>query len=135
MYPPQYNPAAPEPTDGPDLSNLPDDDTPERASMTDRFLAFHGGNPQVYRTLVQLAHEWRRSGKYKCGIEMLWNTCRWRLTMDTQGDEAFELNNDFKAFYARALMHFEKDLRNLFDLRRAPEADAWIATYQDKAAA
>jgi hypothetical protein len=39
-----------------------------------------------------------------------------------------ELNNNHKAFYARALMHFEKDLVGIFDLRRAPEADAWIAS-------
>jgi hypothetical protein len=32
-------------------------------------------------------------------------------------------------------MHFEKDLAGIFDLRRAPEADAWIAQYKNAEAA
>lgn len=103
--------------------------------ITARFLAFHQGNPQVYRTLVGLAREWRLSGKTKCGIELLWNTCRWRLSMAIEGEDSFELNNDFKSFYSRALMYFEPDLAGLFDLRRAPEADAWIAQYTGEVAA
>lgn len=102
------------------------DDAP---SMTERFLDFHRANPHVYLTLLRLAREWRTAGKGKCGIALLYNRARWELSLQLATDEAFEMNDHFQAFYARALMHFTPELVGLFDLRRAPEADAWIASY------
>lgn len=98
--------------------------------MTERFLAFNKANPTVWGTLRDLAREWVASGKSKCGISLLYGTCRWRLSLEIVGAEQFELNDHFQAYYSRALMHFEPDLAGLFDLRRAPAADAWIAQYQ-----
>lgn len=113
----------------------PDPDGQSLDPTTASFLAYHDGNPQVYCTLRDLAREWRRNGKPKCGIELLWNVCRWRLSMEIVGDEQFELNNNYKSFYSRALMFFEPELKGLFDLRRAPEADRWIAQFQGEVAA
>jgi hypothetical protein len=110
-------------------STVPETDNKATLTHTEAFLEFHRNNPQVYVTLRDLAREWTNGGKTKCGIELLWNTCRWRLSLAIKGDAQFELNNNHKSFYARALMHFEKDLAGIFDLRRAPEADAWIAQY------
>ena len=99
-------------------------------TLTEAFLDFHARNPQVYLTLRTLAREWRRAGKGKCGARMLWETLRWKLSLQIEGDDVFLLNDHAIAFYARALMRFEPDLAGMFDLRRAPEADAWIAQYQ-----
>lgn len=122
-------------TDNAANDNTADQSISDEITPTDTFLAFHHANPQVYRTLVGLAREWTRNGKVKCGIDLLWNTCRWRLSLEIEGEEQFELNNNFTPFYARALMHFEPDLAGIFNLRRAAEADAWIATHKNAQAA
>lgn len=108
----------------------PHGDTDE-PTMTERFLQFHRQNPRVYRTLRRLAHEWRAAGKGKCGISLLYSRCRWELSMEIEGENAFELNDHFQAYYARGLM-LEPPLTGLFDLRRAPEADVWIASVRDQ---
>jgi hypothetical protein len=104
-------------------------------TLTEAFLDFHAANPHVYIALRDLAREWRAEGKVKCGMGLLYNTARWRLSLRTRGEEVFELNDHYQAFYSRALMHFEAELDGLFNLRRAPEADAWIADVRAKVAA
>lgn len=107
--------------------------TPETAdpgaTTTERFLAFHQANPHVYTTLLRLAREWRHRGKSKCGISLLYSRVRWELSLELATADAFEMNDHYQAFYARALMHFNPELAGLFDLRRAPEADTWIGAY------
>lgn len=111
---------------------VPETDTEK--SLTQQFLDFHAENPHVYLALRDLARDWMREGKTKCGMGLLYNVARWRLSLRTNGEGMFELNDHHQAFYARALMRFEPDLDGLFDLRRAPEADAWIASFDEEAA-
>lgn len=119
-----------------DLFAQPVDEPPASArSMTEEFLEFHRTNPQVWDALVKLAREWRRAGKSRCGIALLYNKVRWQLSLEIAGDGTFELNDHYQAFYARALMHFRPELDGMFELRRAAEADAWIAQYLPPAAA
>jgi hypothetical protein len=121
-------------TPDPDQGNL-FDQADAADELTDAFLAFHAANPQVWNTLGKLAKEWKDAGKLRCGIALLYNTVRWKLSMEIEGDGAFELNDHYQAYYARALMQFVPELAGMFEIRRAPQADRWIATYQDQAAA
>lgn len=107
----------------------------EKTTLTEDFLTFTAANPHVWFALRDLALEWRRMGKTKCGISLLFGRARWELSMRTDTADAFELNDHFQAFYARALMRFEPELAGMFNLRSAPEADAWIATFDQEAAA
>jgi hypothetical protein len=85
--------------------------------LEDSFWRFHADNPQVYSELVKLAREWRsRRGLATCGIKMLYEVCRWNLTLRTEG-EPLKLNNNYHAFYARLMMALEPDLEGLFSLR------------------
>lgn len=97
-------------------------------TLADRFVQFHEANPTVYQTLLHLSREWvrRRSGQ-KCSISMLFETARWLLSLETESVDEFRLNNTHRAFYSRLLMLNHPELSGLFDLRYAPEADAWIA--------
>lgn len=103
-------------------------------SLTEAFLAFHEANPHVYTALRDLARDWLREGKTKCSITLLYNVARWRLSLRTEGEGMFELNDHYQAFYARALMRFEPGMKGLFDTRRAPEADTWIASFDERVA-
>lgn len=92
------------------------------------FLAFHHDNPIVWVTLKKLCFDWQALGKSRVGFALFYNQCRWVLSLAIKGDGVFELNNNNAAFYARALMHYEPELRGLFETRKAPAADAWIQT-------
>jgi hypothetical protein len=95
-----------------------DYDTPQSAS--DRFDQFHAKNPHVYPLLTGLAREWKDAtqGK-KLGIRCLYERLRWEIAVTTDSDD-FKLNDHYQ----------EPDLRGLFELRRSPEADAWIALHK-----
>lgn len=82
------------------------------------FNEFHARNPQVYRTLAQLARDWRNGGHTRAGIGMLWEVMRWQLTMETEHKgSSFKLNNNLRSRYARLLMEQEPDLEDFFETR------------------
>lgn len=98
------------------------------ATIAQRFEEFHRDNPRVYETLVRLAREWtQRTGRHKLGIATLFERTRWEIALATN-DPDYKLNNNYRAYYARLIMHRETDLADLFDLR-CSEADEWIKDY------
>lgn len=98
------------------------------AAMAEQFEQFHTDNPDVYRILVQLAHQWiTRTGSRKLGIATLYERTRWQIAVATS-DPNYKLNNNFRAFYARLIMCREPALAGMFDLRESV-ADEWLAGY------
>lgn len=99
-------------------------------SISAKFDEFHRDNPQVYRILVELARQWvKGTGRYKLGIGALYERARWEIAIRTS-DPDYKINNNFRAFYARLIMHREIDLAGLFELRTS-EADDWLANLID----
>jgi hypothetical protein len=95
------------------------------ATMAQRFEQFHQDNLHVYSTLVRLAKQWvAHTGRGKLGIGALYERARWEIAIQTK-DPDYRLNNNFRAFYARLMMHNEPELRGLFELRSS-EADEWL---------
>ena len=90
---------------------------PDGLTIEQAFLAFHAENPHVYRELVALAHEARDSGITHLGIGMLFEVLRWNVALRTGGDD-FKLNNNYRSYYARLIMHNEHDLDGIFETRR-----------------
>ena len=102
-----------------DLFALPQCSTPqlgEHATIAEKFAEFHRLNPHVYAALVRLARDLKRNGWRKAGMKQLFERLRWEYAIQTQG-EAFRLNNNFTAHYARLVMHREPDLRDFFETR------------------
>lgn len=96
-----------------------------KASLAQRFEAFHEDNPQIYEVFVEQAYEWiERTGNTKLGAQMLVERVRWVLTIRTESTD-YKINNDYAAFYARLAMFEFHELAGLFDLRSS-EADEWI---------
>lgn len=102
-------------------------------SPSERFERFHTENPLVYRTIVAKAREWRAAGNGKVGMSLLYGMVRWVLALETKGDP-YRVNDHYQAYYARLVMWLEPDLADIFDTRRSPDADAWIASLKAKAA-
>lgn len=105
------------------------DDVPERPlTAPERFEEFHALNPHVYATLVRLSRRFiDATGRRKLAVQRVVEIARWDLQIATRGEEEFEINNSFTPYYARLIMLQEPDLDAVFDIRRAPEPDAWIA--------
>ncbi|WP_328382967.1 hypothetical protein OHQ88_10660 [Micromonospora zamorensis] len=100
-------------------------------TLTERFERFHEANPAVYKTLRWLARDWqRRTGGRKIGFPALYERARWELGLRTD-DTTYLINNSYRPFFSRLLMTQEPDLKGMFETRRAPEADEWIAGRTD----
>ncbi len=102
-------------------------------TRTAAFLAFHAANPHVYKALLQLAREWKAEGKSRGSITLFYNVVRWRMSLEIEGDDLFELNDHHQAYYARALMICNPELAGMFALRSS-EADNWAAALERKLA-
>lgn len=97
-------------------------------SPAGKFETFHAANPQVWDCLVREARRWKGEGRGKLGIALLIGRVRWVLTVQTKtGGDGFKINDHTAPFYARLLMLRCPDLDGLFELRRAYDADEWIA--------
>ncbi|MFI6270715.1 hypothetical protein [Micromonospora zamorensis] len=110
-----------------------DGSAPVNASMPirEQFEQFHANNPAVYKTLRWLARDWqRRTGGRKIGFPALYERARWELGLRTD-DATYLLNNNYRPYYSRLLMAQEPDLAGMFEIRRSPEADEWIAGHTD----
>lgn len=100
-----------------DTRPISEPDYTDCQTIAERFAAFHGRNPQVYRALRDMALELRRRGHRQYGIKALFEVLRFESAMQTHGD-TFKLNNNYTALYARLLMDNEPELEGFFELRR-----------------
>jgi len=67
------------------------------------FEEFHKENPHVYEVFKRFTFEAIGAGRNRFGAWMIWNRMRWYTTIETRG-EAFKLNNNHIAYYARMFM-------------------------------
>lgn len=87
-----------------------------------RFKAFHETNPKVYDLFRQFTLELLRSGRRNYGAQGVLERIRWHFAVRTAGD-AFKVNNDFAAFYARMFMFQFPEYLGFFR-RRGSAADS-----------
>lgn len=83
-----------------------------------QFEAYHAANPQVYVKLREFAFAVVAAGRTRFGINMLHERLRWYTQVEAVGD-AWKLNNNYRPYYARLLMHQEPTLVGLFEVRTA----------------
>lgn len=91
------------------------------ATNASQFLAFHARYPEVYEALVDLAFERYDAGHEKCGMRLLYEVARWRLSLRVQGG-TYKLNSDYVPYYSRLIMADHPELQGFFTLRES-EAD------------
>ena len=93
----------------------------EEGRLEKKFWEFHVAHPEVYRTLVFFARQWRerRGSDAVCGIGALYERARWEMRFESLGyDDTPRLNNNHKAFYARFIMDRNPDLAGIFGIRQ-----------------
>jgi len=75
-----------------------------------------------------MCRQWRAStGGQRLGIRTLWEAMRWDVRMRTRSSD-YKLNDHYTSFYVRLIALEHPELAELFEMRRSPEADTWIAS-------
>lgn len=110
-------------------SNNPDESG--RRSVAEQWTDFHARNPHVMEYLIDLARKVRKGTKRKLGIGMLFEVLRWQYWVETEDEEPYKLNNNYCAYYARAMMESAPDLGGAFKLKPS-KADELFNTNTDK---
>lgn len=100
-----------------DFPDLVIPDVPHAATLEERFAAFDAANPQVAVELRKLALDMVQHGARRVGIALCFEVLRWSA-MQTRGDDAWKLNNSYRALYARKLMGENAELAGVFETRR-----------------
>lgn len=84
-----------------------------------RFEDFHRRHPEVYAELLRLCRQWRLTGHTAWSIKGAFEVLRWQRHIAGLADdhEAYRLNNNYTARYARLLVREHPELEGLFELR------------------
>lgn len=98
------------------MSGLPLFEERPESRLERAFREFDTTRPDVYATLVRLARRAKERGRARYGIAALVEIARWEHLVENRGDE-FLLNNNLRAYYARAIMDREPDLAGFFETR------------------
>lgn len=84
------------------------------------FEAFHVAHPDVLDHLVRIATEAHDKGLH-LGIGTFWEVMRWRIA---ESGGAVQLNNTYRAYYARKIAFERPHLAHLFKSRRSPRDES-----------
>lgn len=98
------------------LAPLSEPDYSPDLSIEQRFELFHAANPHVADALEALADQWLSHGHARLGVKALFERLRWESGIQTAGD-AYRLNNDFTALYARLLITRHPDWADAIQTR------------------
>tara|TARA_R110002153_G_scaffold186178_1_gene339327 strand:+ start:1299 stop:1592 length:294 start_codon:yes stop_codon:yes gene_type:complete len=71
--------------------------------LEEKFKDYHKQNPEVYKLFKQFAQQAKFSGKTHYSANSIFERIRWHVEVETLGDR-FELNNNYRPYYARKLM-------------------------------
>jgi hypothetical protein len=91
----------------------------ERLAVTiyDRFVEYHGKNPEVYELFRRFAHQLWSRGFRKYSADAIIHQIRWTVALDRGPDEQFKISNNYVTWYARMLIHNEPQFKNFFSIR------------------
>lgn len=97
------------------LSPLTEPDYSPDLTIAERFSLFHAENPHVADALEVLAEQWLATHSH-VGMKALLERLRWESGIQTAGD-AYRLNNNYTAHYARLLIERRPEWSEAFALR------------------
>jgi hypothetical protein len=99
----------------PDLLPLSEPTYASGLSIAERFEMFHEANPHVAKALESLAAQWLRRHE-RASMKALFERLRWESGLQTHG-EAYRLNNNYTAHYARLLIEQRPEWADAFETR------------------
>jgi hypothetical protein len=85
-------------------------------SIDEAWAAFHEANPHIGRRLRSMALDIRERGFQRYSIKALWEVLRYEYAIQTDG-QAYKLNNNYTALYARWIMEVTPNMQDFFETR------------------
>jgi hypothetical protein len=85
------------------------------SSLEERFARFHRENPSLYREFERRALALYHAGATRVGIAMIAEAIRYDDAVARRG--AYKVNNSYRAFYSRMLLHDHPELSSLIETR------------------
>ena len=87
---------------------------------------FHQQHPEVWRLFCGFAFEMIHRGYLHYSVNAVFERIRWEIDAGGDGTDAFKLNNNYRAFYARRFRNLYPEHAEFFRIR--------IQTSKDKSA-
>lgn len=83
--------------------------------LIQKFLQYHFEHPEIFEEFKRMAFEMKKIRRKYSHVTMI-ESMRWNK--DLEGGEVFKINNDYKALYARALIHYYPEFGDFFEIRQ-----------------
>lgn len=97
-----------------------------------RFKTYHLENPHVWDAFKQASFDIQTAGQKKYSAWIIVNKIRWDHDIKANGN-AFKINNDFIAIYARLMIHNHPEkFSNFFELRATKSTRRKISREEKK---
>ncbi len=83
-------------------------------------MRFHEKHPEVWKLFVIFTHERIRKGFQNFGAKAIMERVRWETAAPFLSEDAYKINNNHTAFYARWFMATYPEHEGFFRLREQP---------------
>jgi len=90
---------------------------PAGGKLHRQFVEHRKAHPRVWNELLDLALEARSEGRKHWSINAVFEVARYNTRHDERDKYGWKLNNDLRAYYARALMAEHPALAGFFETR------------------
>ena len=83
-----------------------------------KFQEFHDSNPHVYALIEKFAFQVTRAGYGHYGMQALLERVRWHLSIETDDNTGFKINNNHGPYYARLFHKLNPRFEGFFRTRQ-----------------
>jgi len=91
--------------------------------MRQQVIKFHKANPLVWRMFERFTFEMVNTGRKHYSVNAVFERMRWEADLKSGPGNTFKLNNNYRAFYARAFHRRYPELDGFFRTRKQPSKD------------
>ena len=91
--------------------------------MREQVKAYHKEHPEVWRLFTMFTFQMIDSGKKNYSVSSIWERIRWHKDAGSDGETQFKINNNYRAFYARAFMEKYPLHKGFFRTRKQKSED------------
>ncbi len=93
-------------------------------SIEEAFREFHTNNPKVYMFFSEQCFRAIRRGKNKISSKQLLGYIRWEVSLETNSDDGFKINDAFTSHYSRLFAKDYPEHEDIFNFRELRSGDS-----------
>jgi len=86
-------------------------------TLDERFAEYHARNPLVFKLFERFARTALQSGRTHYSAKAIMERVRWEISIKSQDDQGFKINNNYTSRYARLLATEYPEFKGFFHMR------------------